>query len=205
MIKDIDIELKAALFEAKEPTSTAELARKVGCPRTMASDYMISFAKEGIVKDVGGRNNRRKWVMTEECRQKIKRELEYSEDEIGDALETLVKEDKVEKRIIGGKEQFRWKAQEEVDDREVFFAKFFEIFYPDVNPDENPGKAFLSLVSAFESVYGESSDLSRLTWFAIDYEMPEDIDQDMQDLKDYVVKKTSENTDAQGGDLPNRK
>ena len=120
-------------------------------------------------------------------------------------LRQPLKEGKVEKWIIGGEEQFRWKAQEEVDDREVFFAKFFEIFYPDVNPDENPDKAFLSLVSAFESVYGESSDLSRFTWFAIDYEMPEDIDQDMQDLKDYVVKKTSENTDAQGGDLPNIK
>ena len=70
MIKDIDIELKAALFEAKEPTSTAELARKVGCPRTTASDYMISFAKEGIVKDVGGRNNMHRWVIAEKGRQR---------------------------------------------------------------------------------------------------------------------------------------
>lgn len=49
MIKDIDIELISALFEAKEPTSTADLARIVGCPRTTASDYMLSLEKEGIV------------------------------------------------------------------------------------------------------------------------------------------------------------
>jgi DNA-binding Lrp family transcriptional regulator len=114
MVKDIDIELLTALFQAEEPTSTADLARILRCPRTTASDYMLSLEKEGVVIDVGGKSNLRKWVMTDEYRQLLERELgfvRFTEDQVSYALETLVQEGKVEKRIVGGEPVYRYKKQ----------------------------------------------------------------------------------------------
>lgn len=111
MLKDLDIELLSALFETNEPTSTADLARIVGCPRTTVSDYMLSLEKEGIVVDIGGKNNLRKWVITKKFRQKFGSKLEFGEDEISDVLETLVERGEVEKQIIGGEAAYRCKIR----------------------------------------------------------------------------------------------
>ena len=75
--------------------------------------------------------------------------------------------------------------------RKAFFVKFFKEFYPEINIDKNPDEALIRLVGSFEWVWGEDSPLSRLTWFAIDYINPEDIDEDMQNLKTYVFEKSS--------------
>jgi predicted transcriptional regulator len=159
MIKDIDIELLTALFEAKEPTSTAELARIVGCPRTTASDYMLSLEKEGIVVDVGGKSNMRKWVMTEEYRQKVERELGFSEEVVSDALETLVKEGKVEKSITGGGSSLKGCGVMIETERKLSDAVKYYLVHSTIFPEKLTTKLLEDSIAEIDDIVAKSKDI----------------------------------------------
>lgn len=88
----------------------------------------------------------------------------------------------------------------EIERLEAFFDNFFKTFYPNIDPEVDPDSAFLALVSAFDIRYGESESnvpypsipLSSLTLFAINFEDMEDLNADMQNLKEYIQVKARE-------------
>jgi len=159
MIKDLDIELLTALFEAKEPISTAELARIVGCPRTTASDYMLSLEKEGIVVDVGGKSNMWKWVMTEEYKQLLERELGFSEEEVSDVLDTLVNEGKVEKSIICGGSSLKGYDIVTEAEREFSDAAKYCLVHSMIFPDRPTTKLLEDSIAEIDRIIAESKDI----------------------------------------------
>jgi predicted transcriptional regulator len=108
MINNLEIKLLSALFQAKEPVSTADVARVVGCPRTTASDYLIAFARSNVIVDVGGKNNLHRWVMTEEWRQVIQDAIDKDFQE---TLDELVEKGEINTEIVAGKQVYFSKSR----------------------------------------------------------------------------------------------
>jgi hypothetical protein len=88
----------------------------------------------------------------------------------------------------------------EIERLEAFFGNLFKTFYPNIDPEVDPDSAFLALVSAFDIIYGESASsvpsscvpLSSLTLFAINFEDMEDLNADIQNLKEYIQVKAKD-------------
>jgi DNA-binding Lrp family transcriptional regulator len=164
-MNNIEVELVKTLLAATKPLTTTELATAAGFPRTTAKYDFKRLNDAGIIKDVG-LGGQHGWVLGENA-PALDVEIELDND---------------------------------IEARKAFFAKFFKTFYPDIDPEVNPDLAFLKLVGAYDFVYGESASsvpsscvpLSCRTWFAIDFVHMEDLDADMQALKNYVLEKVRE-------------